>query len=436
MQLDQLLLVTNVSFDASAPFTVEYDWSRCMSGDGGCSSLSVPDAGYAIQPTDLNQWLQARVTVTNDAGQSAMATALRGPVRTRPALAWLSGFEHGVENGPGALYQSASMAQIIPGAARTGRFGLRTEGAAQLRIPLTANQLAFRFAVRVPQSLSAGAQIAAIEGTPGCAINIQSSGGPINISLTVGTSMGAPPPNQLIPVQWHVVTCQVSASNTTCRLDDGINFTAGAAPMNLTALRLGGIGAGTPRIEWDDIVVSNNPSSFPLHDGTIVGLGLSAEAMHASAGSFTWTGLDGGTGTLTPGGGGATWALLNDWPPTAGSITQATPGTAFAEYDLEDLTGVRAPTAIRALFAHQSDIPTGMGNFAVQLTCATPSVYDGGARASQGIGYYGRTYDEAIGGAAWSRGSFDTCRLRFGLSSNVSSGPRLEAVLIEAELPQ
>lgn len=443
-QVGQTLVTSTGTWSSELPITYSYDWYRCAPDGGSCTGVLSGDAGYTLGLADLGAVLQSVVEAGNDAGTNRAASPMTAPVRRLAQLDFVTGFEHGVANVPlnSILLTEESNVQVVPGAARSGRYGLRTDGDSWVRsaeLPGTT-QVSLRFAIRVRETIGPAITHPVLEfmgsdvsptrleltGTAGGAITVKlrkSGGGSPNaaVSLTV--------------MQWAIIRCALTPATVRCSVDGSPDITE-PATTGYNAVRIGTTSATAPQIDFDDFAGSNLASDHPLGDGEAFGFAPTREGNHVRPAAFTWKAdLDAG---VPPGGGAVgTAPLLADWPPRLTVddwVAQTTSDVgASLEYELADLPDRRSPTAVRAAFVTTAGTNGPSRVISLQVGglsgALVPSVFP--ARD-----YIGVQLALDPDGRPWSKPVFDALTLRVGFSPDAGNQPRLEAFMFEAELPR
>lgn len=84
-QVGQSLSTTNGSWSGTTPMTYAYQWRRCDSAGGSCSSISGATASsYALGSADVGATIRAQVTATNTAGSASASSAPSSVVQAAP----------------------------------------------------------------------------------------------------------------------------------------------------------------------------------------------------------------------------------------------------------------------------------------------------------------------------------------------------------------
>jgi hypothetical protein len=82
------LTVSNGGWSGTQPITFSYQWLRCDSGGGACTTVAgATSKSYTLVAADVSKRMRATVTATNSAGAASETSNPTGTVRAAPATA-------------------------------------------------------------------------------------------------------------------------------------------------------------------------------------------------------------------------------------------------------------------------------------------------------------------------------------------------------------
>jgi hypothetical protein len=440
--------------------TYGYQWLRCNSAGGVCVPISgATSSTYTAQAADLGSTLRSLVVADNGNGRQVAPSAQTASVTTTPNVLFMTGMEMGVAaSGGGSLWNTLSGgASASNTAARDGTYSLQTStvGAQSLAgynlsgtQPVGVMHLAF-YMDTLPSATNpiaefddqGGANAAYLRFTlwPTGVLKADYSGAACAApsSATFGT---------LTPGQWYTLDMRADMTPpSAAKIDWSVNGVpqtsltsdcSTSVGANLTSFDMGIHGATTATFHFDDIVVTQTGTDYPIGDVQVLGMPVASEAGDVGPGAFQ----DDASGAISD---PTSWQRIADpvWGGTTSFLRQTTVNTGdYLNFGLAPVSNTNKPFAARGYVAYHSSggTPGGADNGTTQFTAGTSvtSVYSGNMTGA-GISYKAAMLTAPTGG--WTQANLNATTGQIGFSSSTNGGatyPSWDALMVEAAIPR
>jgi hypothetical protein len=371
------------------------------------------------------------------------AVLLAAPARAQsPTLVWLTGFEHGVvSHQGGGIFDTWNVTpEIIPGAARSGRYGLRISASSEFEVvrrPFPATpQVVIRFYVRLPSLPASTQQLLHLEPTSGqtAKLNFNAATGRLQ-AVFWGSPQDASV--AVMPGAWHRVDMRVTTNATPKTIEwqvDGVpqaTVSEVDTAADLIRLQIGPGGSATYVCDYDDFALSHTAGDYPIGEGFVVPLRPSADGGH-NAGTNVIERQDGqDIGVVTA------FGLLDEVPmsSTVDHVRQVAAGAGnFAEVQFEDV-GVTAIQDVIGLLAYNSSGTSANNGACVARRADGTETEIWGTPAapldmSESVLFY-KSALVARPAGGWTQPEVNALRMRMGYSTAASPIPQWQSVLFE-----
>jgi chitodextrinase len=393
---------------------------------------SATSYSYRVRAADAAANLSGYSTV-----QSA-ATLTAGQCG-RSSAVWLTGMEHGVVStaGGGIFSTLTGVPTADNTIARTGAYSLQIADASAssavraLRTFTASGVVVTRFAVRLSAPPSVTSNLAYIDS--GTDLVFRYNATSQRFELVLGTSI-ATATTTVSPATWYLIDLRYNLSANLNLGDWRVNgVTQTQVSRSATPATANGFGMGAtenPSVytaNYDDIVVSSQPTAYPLEDSRIVG--LVPNSMGTSAGTGNFQNND---GTAI---GANSWQRIDEAPMTSNADyvrQQANSGTSFLEFGLEDTpeTCIRDISAVLGYHAARSAADNGKTSI---FDGATETVIFSGDMSQTALQYKSAIVTPAA--ATWSQAALSGLVARVGYSTDSSPNPYWDSIIAEAAVP-
>lgn len=378
-------------------------------------------------------------------GALAVPSVATAACPTAPlAPAALTGFEHGrLGYSASNLMPSGSGLSINAAAARNGAYGLRvnangTAASEWFMWPTAPRAGVVRFAMRL-DALPAGnvGELFRMDTYSKSALRIGyvAATQSLRLSVTNATGSSAALSGPVVTAgDWQFVDVRYSVSGGQHSAEWSVNGEAqgsaavSGAAESLYYVRFGTTGSDKFTASYDDVLVSNTVSDYPVGDGRIGVLRPDASSSNSSA-------LRDNDGTTVD---AASWTRLDEIPATStvDFIQQTTASSsAYAQIAFED-TAEPCARAVRGYFTTHSVASNNASNAKLSFfDGARESVIKSGDWAANNT--LSRDYSASVVPAGeWDQSALNGLVARFGYSVDVKPVPILDGVLVEYEVPQ
>ena len=371
------------------------------------------------------------------------AVLLAAPARAQsPVLVWLTGFEHGVVSlQGGGLFDAWNVTpEIIPAAARSGRYGLRISAGSEfefVRRPFPATpQVVIRFHVRLPSLPASTQHLLHLEPTSGqtAKLRFNATTGRLQAAFWSSVQDASLP---VMPGAWHRVDMRVTTNATPRTIEwevDGVpqaTVSEVDAAADLIRLQIGAEGSATYVCDYDDFAMSHTAGDFPIGEGFVVPLRPNADGGHNAGANVIERQDAQDIGVVTA------FDLLDELPMSSAAdyVRQVAVGAGqFAEVQFEDV-GVTAIQDVMGLLAYTSS-GTSVNNGACVARRAdgTEAEIWGTPAApldmSESVLFYKSALVTRPAGG-WTQPEVNALRMRMGYSTAASPIPQWQSVLFE-----
>jgi hypothetical protein len=343
--------------------------------------------------------------------------------------------EHGVvSTAGGGLFSSLTGTPTADTAVvRSGTFSLRiadTSGGSTvraLRSFTAASVVVTRFAVRLDSLPSVNSNLAYVDS--GTDLVLRYNAGTQRFQLVLGGSIATSSATVSAGV-WYAIDLRYDLSASPhlgdWRVDGATQaqVSRGASPTTANRLGIGSsANASVYTANYDDIVVTTDPTSYPLEDSRIVR--LTPDSMGTSSGVGNFRNNDGTAIDAN------TWQRLDEVPmsSTADYVRQqVNSGTSFVEVGFQNpaQTCIRDISAVLAYHAGGTSSDNGK-----------TSVFDGATETvvfASDMSQTGLQYKSAVvmPAAAWDELAANGLVARIGYSTDSSPNPYWDAIVLEA----
>jgi chitodextrinase len=367
------------------------------------------------------------------------ATTLAAGQCGRSSAVWLTGMEHGVvSTAGGGVFSTVTGAPTADNTiVRTGAYSLRIADASAsstvraLRTFTASSVVVSRLALRLSSLPSVTSNLAYIDS--GTDLVFRYNAASQRLELVLGTSI-ATSTTTVSPATWYLIDLRYDLSANPNLGDWRVNGVAQArVSRTATPATANGLGMGAtanPSVytaNYDDIVVSSQPSAYPLEDSRIVRLALNSMGTSSGAGNFRnndGTAIDANS-----------WQRLGEVPMTSNADyvrQQANSGTSFVEFGLEDTpeTCIRDISAVLGYHAAGSAADNGKTSI---FDGATETVIFSGDMSQTALQYKSAIVSPAAG--TWSDAALSGLVARVGYSTDSSPNPFWDSIVVEAAVP-
>jgi glucose/arabinose dehydrogenase/chitodextrinase len=387
---------------------------------------------YRVRATDaannLSPYSSVQSATTPTAGQCGRSSAV-----------WLTGMEHGVVSvaGGGIFTAVTGVPTADSTVARTGAYSLQIADASAsstvraLRSFTASSVIVSRFAVRLSSLPTVTSNLAYIDS--GTDLVFRYNAASQRLELVLGTSI-ASSTTTVSPATWYMIDLRYDLSANLNLGNWRVNGVAQTqVSRNATPATANGFGMGAtanPSVytaNFDDIVVSSQPTAYPLEDSRIVR--LAPNSMGTSSGAGNFRNNDGTTIDAN------SWQRLDEAPMTSSGDyvrQQANSGTSFLEFGLEDTpeTCIRDISAVLAYHAAGNAADNGKTSI---FDGATETVIFSGDMSQTALQYKGAIVTPAAG--IWSQAAVNGLVARVGYSTDSTPNPFWDAITVEAAVP-
>jgi glucose/arabinose dehydrogenase/PKD repeat protein len=367
------------------------------------------------------------------------ATTLTGGQCGRSSAVWLTGIEHGVVSvaGGGIFTTVTGVPTADSTVARTGAYSLRIADASAgstvraLRSFTASSVIVSRFAVRLSSLPTVTSNLAYIDS--GTDLVFRYNAASQQLELVLGTSI-ASSTTTVSPATWYMIDLRYDLSANLNRGEWRVNGLAQAqVSRSATPSTANGFGMGATAnssvytANYDDIVVSAQPTAYPLEDSRIVRLAPNSMGTSNGAGNFQnndATAIDANS-----------WQRVDEVPMTLSADyvrQQVNSGTSFLEFGLEDTpeTCIRELSAILGYHAAGNAADNGKTSI---FDGATETVIFSGDMSQTALQYKSAIVTPAAG--AWSQAALNGLVARVGYSTDSTPNPFWDAITVEAAVP-
>ena len=371
------------------------------------------------------------------------AVLLPAPARAQsPTLVWLTGFEHGVVSlQGGGIFDTWNVTpEIIPAAARSGRYGLRISSAFEfelVRRPFPATpQVVTRFYVRFPSLPVTTQQLLYLEPTSGqtAKLEFNAATGRLRASFFFSAQDASLPVTAGV---WHRVDMRVTTNATPKTIEwqvDGVpqaTVSEVDTAADLIRLVIGATGSGNLVCDYDDLALSHTAGDYPIGEGFVVPLRPSADGSH-NAGTNVIERQDGQDIGVV-----AAFGLLDELPmsSTADHVRQVAAGPGnFAEVQFEGIGATRIQDVVGLLAYNSSGTSANNGAGVTRNADGTETAIWGTPAAPQDMSESVLFYKSALvtrPAGGWTQPEVNALRMRMGYSTAVSPIPQWQSALLE-----
>ncbi len=249
--------------------------------------------------------------------------------------------------------------EIIPAAARSGRYGLRISAGSEfefVRRPFPATpQVVIRFHVRLPSLPASTQHLLHLEPTSGqtAKLRFNATTGRLQAAFWSSVQDASLP---VMPGAWHRVDMRVTTNATPRTIEwevDGVpqaTVSEVDAAADLIRLQIGAEGSATYVCDYDDFAMSHTAGDFPIGEGFVVPLRPNADGGHNAGANVIERQDAQDIGVVTA------FDLLDELPMSSAAdyVRQVAVGAGqFAEVQFEDV-GVTAIQDVMGLLAYTS----------------------------------------------------------------------------------
>jgi glucose/arabinose dehydrogenase/chitodextrinase len=387
---------------------------------------------YRVRATDAANNLSPYSSVQS-------ATTLTAEQCGRSSAVWLTGMEHGVVSvaGGGIFTTVTGVPTADSTVARTGAYSLQIADASAgstvraLRSFTASSVIVSRFAVRLSSLPTVTSNLAYIDS--GTDLVFRYNAASQRLELVLGTSI-ASSTTTVSPATWYMVDLRYDLSANLNLGNWRVNGVAQTqVSRNATPATANGFGMGAtanPSVytaNFDDIVVSSQPTAYPLEDSRIVR--LAPNSMGTSSGAGNFRNNDGTTIDAN------SWQRLDEAPMTSSGDyvrQQANSGTSFLEFGLEDTpeTCIRDISAVLAYHAAGNAADNGKASI---FDGATETVNFSGDMSQTSLQYKSAIVTPAAG--IWGQAALNGVVARAGYSTDSTPNPYWDSILLEAAVP-
>lgn len=420
------------------------------------SASGSADASVTI-PADTANGAHTIYAVGSDGSvASATITVSAATCRTtRPTYTLLTGLEHQSVGGPlpalgvnSAIFNNAvntTGASVDTAVKRSGAYSLKIEatGAAVRRgkvVSALGNALVVRFGLYLDALPAADSELAGFSDT--------TAAGPANLALkyvaaTRKLAIGYPGQtvegSPTIEAQrWYVIEMRYDPRANPRTADwriDGVaqpSTSYAQTGAGSAVFALGTSIAGTYVAHYDDIVISETASEYPLGDGRIYG--LLPDGMGTSVGTVNFANDD---STLI---GPATWSRLDD--PILATGTDYVKQTLISTTSYVELTFADSPhTCFDGVFGHVGydfvdTNGTSHGATTIVDGATVRTVFSGTMTGSNNDRMFRTGRLIAPASATWDQIAINGLRGRIGYSNDATPNPRWHSLALEYDVPQ
>lgn len=383
---------------------------------------------------------------------SASTFATAASFNTCPNQTVTAGYTTGLEYGrtpytADSLFAQGVGASIDGTVARTGGYSLKVAAAnaagnANYFVTPTRATQVVRFALRLNTLPAANvAQLLSMTAGGGGSLHLRYVAASQKLAVAITGATGGTPvvanANTTVTAgAWQVVEIRYAVGTTTHAAAWQINeadqpgATVAGTATAISQTYFGTRVADTFTAHYDDILMSNDGTQYPLGDGRVRTLSPDGMGTHSGAASF-----QDNDGTAID---AASWQRLDEVPlnTTTDFIQQVTAGgTSYAEITLANTT----ETCIRSAHGYVS-IHSASSN---QSNVAKVSIFDGATESVVKSGSFAANNTLSRDGAkpltpasTWTQAAVNGLVARFGYSTDVAPIPILDGVLVEYEVPQ
>ena len=421
-----------------------YRVERCQ--DVGCSNFvqvatpsgtSYDDTGLAAS-TSYSYRVRATDAAGNLSGYSNIGTAVTPAAAfcSRSSAVWLTGMEHGVvSTAGGGIFSTLTGTPTADGAVfRNGAYSLRINDVSAastvraLRSFTASNVVVTRFAIRLSSLPGVTSNLAYIDSGTDLVFRYNAASQRFQLTLGASTVMSA---TTVSAATWYVIDLRYDLSANPHLGDwrvDGVAQTQVSRAAAATTANGFGMGAtanaSVYTANYDDILVADQPSAYPVGNGRVVR--LVPDSMGTSSGATNFSNDDGTAINAT------SWQRLDEVPMT--SIAdyvrqQANSGTSYVEFGFQNT----AETCIHELSAvlayHAAGTAADNGKTSI-FDGATGTVVFSGDMSQTALQYKRAVVTPAA--SPWTQAAVNGLVARVGYSTDSNPNPYWDAIVLEA----